>query len=356
MIAINKEVMVATATNINELFKNIKTEVVSENLDAELEVEVDPELEVELEVEPEDELQNEVFNVDSEIDENSWGKEDSSELDEDNWDNEPEPAPTLAPVIPEILSITTLSRNIRNAGFKLAVFNIKDTLIRYLEMFGERKIARHVLDKEGQSFYEIHAVYIPGAVIYKLLTGMGFHSLHPTDLDEKYSKDMRYEVAMTNGSIYINVFGGLQQHAPTEETVIRNLYDWEKKRFSIGLSLSSSIKEANTIIDTLSVNVSKNLMLAAMQSYSLDKKNIALEFFDQAMNSVGIDKLMNNISDIPTSFSDIKSGSYDRQPSYVEISDIDDTIAEENKTNFKITDDDRIASFNEDNGELFKYE
>ena len=241
---------------------------------------------------------------------------------------------------PSITSITGLGRILRNEGYKLTVFNVKDTLIRYLELFGERKIARHVVDQDGHTFYEIHAVYIPGAVIFQLLSKIGFKPLHPTDLDDNYPKDMRYEVAMSNGQLFINVFGGLQQHAPTEETVIRNLYEWEKKRYGVGIATAS----ADIMKPAADVEISKNLMLAAMQSFSLDKRTLAYEFFEQAMHSNGIDEFINTLSG-PSSF--------ERQPSFVEISD----AVEEDDEDTQLTDDERIEALEpKESGELFKYE
>jgi hypothetical protein len=224
--------------------------------------------------------------------------------DEESEEEEEEPK---APA-PDIKSITTLARLMRNDGYKLTVFNVKDTLIRYLELFGERKIARHVVDQDGHTFYEIHAVYIPGGAVFELLTNLGFKSLHPTDMDSSYPKDMRYEVAMSNGDLWINVFGGLQQHAPTEETVIRNLYEWEKKRYGVGISTSSSAVPVKS-----ETEISKNLLLAAMQSFSLNKRNLAYEFFEQAMQSNGIDEFINTLSG-PSSF--------EKQPSFIEPADV----------------------------------
>jgi hypothetical protein len=259
-----------------------------------------------------------------------------NEESEEEVEEEPEES------YPKISSITGLGRVLRNDGFKLSVFNIKDTLIRYLEMFGERKIARHVLDQDSHTFYEIHAVYMPGAVVFKMLSKLGFKPLHPTDLDENYPKDMRYEVAMTNGDLAINVFGGLQQHAPTEETVIRNLYDWEKKRYNVGVvaAASSTITASNNQYE-----IAKNLVLAALQSRSLNRNEMSEEFMSQAMASDGIDAFIDSLAS-PSSF--------ERQPSYVEISDESDF---ENQDDENVTDNERIEALEpKDSGDLFKYE
>jgi hypothetical protein len=223
-------------------------------------------------------------------------------------------------------------------------FIIKDTLIRYLEMFGERKIARHVLDQDSHTFYEIHAVYIPGAIVYNMLTKIGFKPLHPTDLDGNYPKDMRYEVVMSNGDLNINVFGGLQQHAPTEETVIRNLYDWEKKRYNVGVATASAVSQ-DIAVKNNSYDISKNLVLAALQSLSLNRKEMSEEFLTQAMNSEGIDAFIDSLAS-PSSF--------ERQPSYVEISDESDF---EDTTDSDVTDNERIEALEpKESGDLFKYE
>ena len=262
------------------------------------------------------------------------------DLDDDDDDEEEEEEVSF----PKISSITGLGRILRNDGFKLSVFNIKDTLIRYLEMFGERKIARHVLDQDSHTFYEIHAVYIPGAVVYNMLTKIGFKPLHPTDLDGNYPKDMRYEVAMSNGDLNINVFGGLQQHAPTEETVIRNLYDWEKKRYNVGVATASALSPEIAIKNN-SYDISKNLVLAALQSRSLNRKEMAEEFLAQAMNSEGIDAFIDSLAS-PSSF--------ERQPSYVEIYDESDF---ENSDDEDVTDNERIEALEpKESGDLFKYE
>ena len=263
-------------------------------------------------------------------------EDDDIESEEEEAEEEPEAS------YPTITSITGLGRFLRNDGFKLSVFNIKDTLIRYLEMFGERKIARHVLDQDSHTFYEIHAVYMPGGVVYRMLTKLGFKPLHPTDLDENYPKDMRYEVAMSNGELAINVFGGLQQHAPTEETVIRNLYDWEKKRYGVGAVATASSEVA---IKNNSYEISKNLVLASLQSRSLNRKEMAEEFMAQAMASEGIDIFIDSLAS-PSSF--------ERQPAYAEISD----ESELDKTDdAEVTDDERVEALEpKDSGDLFEYE
>lgn len=252
----------------------------------------------------------------------------------------------------QVKTLTELGRHLRNNSFKLSVFNIKDTLIRYLELFGERKIARHVVDQDGHIFYEIHAVYIPGGTIYKFLTKVGFKPLHPTDLSEEYPKDMRYEVAMTNGILNINVFGGLQQHAPTEETVIRNLYEWEKKRYGIGLEQNfitnskSRIPSPDDIRNNISnkdLEISKNLLLASMQSYAVQQKSLSSEFFERAMESRGIDEFMSILANQST---------FERQPSYIEINDAYLLDRDDDK----VTDDDRALFLDpDDNENLFKY-
>jgi hypothetical protein len=264
--------------------------------------------------------------------------------DEDLDDEETEEETEEEVSYPKISSITGLARILRNDGFKLSVFNIKDTLIRYLEMFGERKIARHVLDQDSHTFYEIHAVYIPGAIVYNMLTKIGFKPLHPTDLDGNYPKDMRYEVVMSNGDLNINVFGGLQQHAPTEETVIRNLYDWEKKRYNVGVATASAVSQ-DIAVKNNSYDISKNLVLAALQSLSLNRKEMSEEFLTQAMNSEGIDAFIDSLAS-PSSF--------ERQPSYVEISDESDF---EDTTDSDVTDNERIEALEpKESGDLFKYE
>lgn len=213
--------------------------------------------------------------------------DDLGDFEDEEEEEEPEP-------IPEIHTITQLSKNLRNGGMKFSVFNIKGTLIRYLEMFGERKVARHVLDQDSHAFYEIHAGYVPGGAMFRLLTKLGFSPLHPTEVDDDYPKDMSYDLDMSNGHLFINVFGGLQQHAPTEETVIRNLYASERMRYTkttgSATSLSGNIEDAHE-------KVSKNLMLAAMQSFAVGKQPIAWEFFTEAMSSQGIDALMSSLSE-----------------------------------------------------------
>lgn len=213
--------------------------------------------------------------------------DDLGDFDDEEPEEEPEP-------IPEIHTITQLSKNLRNGGMKFSVFNIKGTLIRYLEMFGERKVARHVLDQDSHAFYEIHAGYVPGGAMFRLLTKLGFSPLHPTEVDDDFPKDMSYDLDMSNGHLFINVFGGLQQHAPTEETVIRNLYASERMRYAktsgSSTSLSGEIEDAQE-------KVSKNLMLAAMQSFAVGKQPIAWEFFTEAMSSQGIDALMASLSE-----------------------------------------------------------
>ena len=209
--------------------------------------------------------------------------------DEEYEEEEPEPEP-----IPEIHTITQLSKNLRNGGMKFSVFNIKGTLIRYLEMFGERKVARHVLDQDSHAFYEIHAGYVPGGAMFRLLTKLGFTPLHPTEVDDDYPKDMSYDLDMSNGHLFINVFGGLQQHAPTEETVIRNLYASERMRYAKTTGSSTSLSGE---IEDAQEKVSKNLMLAAMQSFAVGKQPIAWEFFTEAMSSQGIDALMASLSE-----------------------------------------------------------
>lgn len=212
--------------------------------------------------------------------------DDLGDFEDEEEEEEPEP-------IPEIHTITQLSKNLRNGGMKFSVFNIKGTLIRYLEMFGERKVARHVLDQDSHAFYEIHAGYVPGGAMFRLLTKLGFSPLHPTEVDDDYPKDMSYDLDMSNGHLFINVFGGLQQHAPTEETVIRNLYASERMRYAKttgATSLSGTIEDAQE-------KVSKNLMLAAMQSFAVGKQPIAWEFFTEAMSSQGIDALMASLSE-----------------------------------------------------------
>ena len=199
--------------------------------------------------------------------------DDLLDADVDEYEDEEEEA--MPTSFPDIQTITQLSKHLRTQGMKFSVFNIKGTLIRYLEMFGERKVARHVLDQDSHAFYEIHAGYVPGGAMYSLLTRLGFKPLHPTDLDDDYHKDMSYDVAMSNGKLFINVFGGLQQHAPTEETVIRNLYASERMRYSQqtgAVSLSGTLEDAEE-------KVSKNLMLASMQSFALGKPGISWEFF-----------------------------------------------------------------------------
>lgn len=217
--------------------------------------------------------------------------DDLLDADVDEYEDEEEEA--MPTSFPDIQTITQLSKHLRTQGMKFSVFNIKGTLIRYLEMFGERKVARHVLDQDSHAFYEIHAGYVPGGAMYSLLTRLGFKPLHPTDLDDDYHKDMSYDVAMSNGKLFINVFGGLQQHAPTEETVIRNLYASERMRYSQqtgAVSLSGTLEDAEE-------KVSKNLMLASMQSFALGKPGISWEFFGEAMASAGIDSLMSSMTE-----------------------------------------------------------
>lgn len=239
---------------------------------------------------------------------------DDPEVDEDDFFDEEDEDEEEA--IPAVRSLTSLARLMRNEGYKLSVFNIKDTLIRFLEMFNERKVAKSILDEESSTFYEIHAPYIPGGNMYKFLAAIGFKPMHPTDLNENYHKDMRYDVAMSNGSIAINVFGGLQQHAPIEETVIRNLFDWEKKRFgfSDGTSLSSS--RDNSVSKVVGANsdtkIAFGLMIAAVQSLEANKPSLSAAFFKQAVNSKGIDSAM-----------EMMSGSiYEEQPRFVTIDDM----------------------------------
>ena len=353
MIPLNQEIeLTASSIDAEELFSDVE------------DIDVDEE-EVKKEPESVDEANSEESEVadDSKKGEEEASEEDTQEEDEDlssddikeiveedivkeladkmaDDDVEEEDEEEEQVSYPSITSITGLGRILRNEGYKLTVFNVKDTLIRYLELFGERKIARHVVDQDGHTFYEIHAVYMPGAVIYQLLTKIGFKPLHPTDLDDNYPKDMRYEVAMSNGQLFINVFGGLQQHAPTEETVIRNLYEWEKKRYGVGVATAS----ADIMKPAADIEISKNLMLAAMQSFSLDKRTLAYEFFEQAMHSNGIDEFINTLSG-PSSF--------ERQPSFVEVSD----AIEEGDEDTELTDDERIEALEpKESGELFKYE
>lgn len=245
-----------------------------------------------------------------------------------------------------VRSLTELARLLRNNGFKISVFNVKDTLIRYLELFGERKIARHVLDQDGYKFYEIHALYIPGGMLFSLMTKMGFKPLHPTDLNPSYPKDMRYEVAMSNGQVHINIFGGLQQHAPTEETVIRNLYEWETKRYGIGMENTSVSSAFNKIREdeVKELAITKNLVLAAMQSHALNKPELSYEFFKKAMHSAGIDRFIDSLA----------KSSFERQPYFAEISDF---ITKKEKDIDKLTDDERSIYLEpQDAGDLFQVE
>lgn len=223
---------------------------------------------------------------DAELDRTRHSDEDDEDENEDDGDEEDEEDQEPAEV-PDIQTITHLAKYLRGEGFKFTVFNIKGTLINYLEMFGERKVARHVLDQDAHAFYEIHASYIPGGALYRILTRLGFKPMHPTDLNDDYHKDMSYDVAMSNGKLFINIFGGLQQHAHNEETVIRNLYARERMRYAAPLGVSTS-----SVVEHADERVSKNLLLAAMQSHSIGRTDLSQGFFDQAMASAGIDSLM----------------------------------------------------------------
>ena len=259
--------------------------------------------------------------------------------------DEPEEEP---PIIQDpVRTLTQLARLLRNNGFKVSVFNVKDTLIRYLELFGERKIARHVLDQDGYKFYEIHALYIPGGNLFTIMKKLGFEPLHPTDLTENYPKDMRYEVAMSNGKVHLNIFGGLQQHAPTEETVIRNLYEWEVKRYGIGLTgetkSSALVKQIEN--ELKEVEITKNLVLASLQSRSLNKPELAHEFFERAVISKGIDRFIDSLANQST---------FERQPYFAEISDF---ISKKYKDTDEITDEERSIYLKPQTaGELFQVE
>lgn len=215
---------------------------------------------------------------------------DSEEEDGDDEEDEEKVVPDMS-----IDTITKLARWMRNEGYKLSVFNIKDTLLRYLEMYGERKVARHVVDQDSHSFYEIHSTYVPGGALFTKLVKLGFKPLHPTQLDSNYPKDMSYEIAMSNGRLHIHVFGGLQQHAPNEETVIRNLYATEKFKYGISKDFVSTSSAEDSVLEAQK-RVTCNLMLAAMQTHSLDRKELALEFFQEAMASEGVDSLMLSLS------------------------------------------------------------
>lgn len=267
---------------------------------------------------------------------------------EEEWENEDTDEEYDAPLIKSpVRSLTELARLLRNNGFKISVFNVKDTLIRYLELFGERKIARHVLDQDGYKFYEIHALYIPGGMLFSIMTKLGFKPLHPTDLDPSYPKDMRYEVAMSNGQVHINIFGGLQQHAPTEETVIRNLYEWETKRYGIGIETGTSVSSTFNKVredEIKELAITKNLVLAAMQSHALNKPELSYEFFKKAMHSAGIDRFIDSLA----------KSSFERQPYFAEVSDF---ITKKNKDIDELTDDERSIYLEpQDAGDLFQVE
>ena len=152
-------------------------------------------------------------------------------------------------------SMFDLADTLRQAGFRLGLQNIRKQMLDTLENFGLINECKKIAKIPSEAMTSVTGSFVQGGKLIPAMMQLGWKPVHRTGIDANYPVGEKYQLTMTNGSLFVTVRGVVDWESNVNFTEIRYATDSELRQFglladvddSFGMATASAARPGSKI-------------------------------------------------------------------------------------------------------------